>query len=63
MKSHTFTITVGAPDNLDTLEVCRLLNRLINSGVDVALTTEDTDDPDINLIEEMSLQDAKPMPE
>jgi hypothetical protein len=65
MTNHTFIVTIGAPDDLATEEVCRLLNRIINNGLDVARTTdpEDTDDPDINLIEEMLFEDAKPGPE
>jgi hypothetical protein len=62
MRDHTFTITVGAPDDLDTQEVCRLLNRILSNGLDAALTTDDTDDPDIELIEGMSFEDAKLVP-
>jgi hypothetical protein len=65
MRDHTFTITVGAPDDLDTQEVCRLLNRIISNELDAALVTdpEDCDDPDIELIEGMSFEDAKPVSE
>jgi hypothetical protein len=65
MKDHTFQITVGAPDDLSTQEVCRLLNRIFSTGLDAALVTDpdDSDDPDLELIEAMSFQDAQPVPE
>jgi hypothetical protein len=63
MKDHTFTITVGAPDDLSTEEVCRLVNRIFSNGLDAALVTDpdDCDDPDLELIEAMSFEELKPI--
>jgi hypothetical protein len=63
VTNHTFTIQVGAPDDLSTQAVGRLLNRILRNGLDAAPVSDPDDDPDTGLIEQMSFEDAKPVSE